>query len=283
MMSSSYLFNTQSEKNAEVMLSVVVGCSGKKTAAQLKKMLGDAEHLEVVASCSEGDEALQACLEHQPDLVFLDIQMPGLSAINVAASLQSRRMPKIVFVTEAASCTGNMQGLYAFDYNLKPLDDQTLSSTVTRTMDRKACVSRGLTINGLNGRDPKVMPLERTRIGGGNLESRQNRMSRKLLVRDSGMVKLVPFDDIEWVDAAGDYMCVHANGETLVMRSTLRELMGKLDDRIFARIHRSTIVNVEKIVSLTALPKGAGMLKLSVGKSLKVSRNYRDSVRGLFQ
>jgi len=78
-------------------------------------------------------------------------------------------------------------------------------------------------------------------------------------------------------------MCVHANGETLVMRSTLRELMGKLDDRIFARIHRSTIVNVEKIVSLTALPKGAGMLKLSVGKSLKVSRNYRDSVRGLFQ
>ena len=282
-MSSSYLFNTQSEKNAEVMLSVVVGCGGKKTAVPLEKMLSDVEHLQVVASCSEGDEALQACLEHRPDLVFLDIQMPGLSAINVAASLQSRRMPKIVFVTEAASCTGKMQGLYAFDYNLKPLDDQTLSSTVTRTIDRKTCVSRGLTINGHNARDSIVTSLEQARIGDNSLRSRQNRMSRKLLVRDSGMVKLVTFDDIEWVDAAGDYMCVHANGETLVMRSTLRELMGKLDDRIFARIHRSTIVNVEKIVSLTALPKGAGMLKLSVGKSLKVSRNYRDSVRGLFQ
>lgn len=282
-MSSSYLFNTQNEMKAEVMLSVVVGCGGKKTAGPLKKMLRDVEHLEVVASCSEGGEALQACREHRPDLVFLDIQMPGLSAINVAASLQSRRMPRIVFVTEAAPCVGKTQGLFAFDYNLKPLDDQTLSRTIHTTIDRKTCISRGLSIDGQDSRDSKFTSLQQARIGGSSLQSRQDRMSRKLLVRDSGMVKLVPFDDIEWVDAAGDYMCVHANGETLVMRSTLRELMGKLDDRIFARIHRSTIVNVEKIVSLSALPKGAGMLKLSVGKSLKVSRNYRDSVRGLFQ
>jgi two-component system LytT family response regulator len=78
-------------------------------------------------------------------------------------------------------------------------------------------------------------------------------------------------------------MSVHAKGETLVMRSTLRELMEKLDADIFARVHRSTIVNVEKIVSLTPLPKGAGLLELSVGKTLKVSRNYRDAVKDLFQ
>jgi DNA-binding LytR/AlgR family response regulator len=134
---------------------------------------------------------------------------------------------------------------------------------------------------------PRTHDAELAANLGSQNEKRRNgaeqRMMRKLLVRDSGVVKVVPFDDIEWVDAAGDYMCVHAKGETLVMRSTLRELMEKLDADIFARVHRSTIVNVEKIVSLTPLPKGAGLLELSVGKTLKVSRNYRDAVKDLFQ
>ena len=282
-MSSNFIFNTLSEINAESMLSVVVGCSGNRTAVRLNRMLSDAEHLEVVANCTEGREALQACLDYRPDLVFLDIQIPGLSAINVAASLQAKKMPRIVFVTEAASCIGKTEELLAFDYNLKPLDDQSLNQTINRTMQKKSCVQRRFSVVGKDATDHRVGPLEPARFMGTRLESRENRNRHKLLVRDSGVVKWVPFDDIEWVDAAGDYMCVHAKGETLVIRSTLRELMGKLDDTIFARIHRSTIVNVEKIVSLTALPKGAGMLKLSVGKSLKVSRNYRDSVRGLFE
>ena len=107
-------------------------------------------------------------------------------------------------------------------------------------------------------------------------------MKRKLLVRDSGVVKVIPFDDIDWVDAAGDYMCVHAGGETHVIRSTLRDLMTKLDDNLFVRIHRSTIVNVERVVSVTPLQKGGSLLHLTQGESLKVSRNYRDSIRKFF-
>ena len=107
-------------------------------------------------------------------------------------------------------------------------------------------------------------------------------MKRKLLVRDSGVVKVIPFDDIDWVDAAGDYMCVHAGGETHVIRSTLRDLMTKLDDNLFVRIHRSTIVNVERVVSVTPLQKGGSLLHLNQGESLKVSRNYRDSIRKFF-
>jgi two-component system LytT family response regulator len=107
-------------------------------------------------------------------------------------------------------------------------------------------------------------------------------MKRKLLVRDSGVVKVIPFDDIDWVDAAGDYMCVHAGGETHVIRSTLRDLMAKLDDNLFVRIHRSTIVNVERVVSVTPLQKGGSLLHLTQGESLKVSRNYRDSIRKFF-
>ena len=112
---------------------------------------------------------------------------------------------------------------------------------------------------------------------------RSRQMQEKLLVKDSGTLKVVPFEEIDFVEAAGDYMCVHTECETLVMRSTLRDLMKKLDTGSFARIHRSTIVNTKKIVSLTRLPKGEGLLELAAGKTLKVSRNYRDSVRYLFQ
>jgi two-component system LytT family response regulator len=111
----------------------------------------------------------------------------------------------------------------------------------------------------------------------------QQRVKRKLLVRDSGVVKVIPFDDIDWVDAAGDYMCVHAKGETHIIRITLGELMDRLEDKLFVRIHRSTIVNIERVVSITALPKGGSLLELSEGTALKVSRNYRESVRKLFQ
>jgi two-component system LytT family response regulator len=93
---------------------------------------------------------------------------------------------------------------------------------------------------------------------------------------------VIPFDDIDWVDAAGDYMCVHALGETHIIRITLGELMQKLDDKLFVRIHRSTIVNVKRVASITPLPKGGSLLELTGGETLKVSRNYRESIRNLF-
>ena len=117
----------------------------------------------------------------------------------------------------------------------------------------------------------------------GSDEREQQGVRRKLLVRDSGVVKIIPFDDIDWVDAAGDYMCVHAAGDTHIIRITLGELMDRLEDKLFIRIHRSTIVNIERVVSITALPKGGSLLELSEGTTLKVSRNYRESVRNLFQ
>ena len=108
-------------------------------------------------------------------------------------------------------------------------------------------------------------------------------IKRKLLIRDSGVVKVVPFDDIDWVDAAGDYMCVHALGETHIVRSTLRELLEKLDEQMFIRIHRSTVVNIERVVRVTRLQKGGSLLHLADGNSLRVSRNYREAIRSLFQ
>ena len=104
---------------------------------------------------------------------------------------------------------------------------------------------------------------------------------KKLAIRDGSSVTLLDLADIEWIDAAGDYMCVHANGETYILRSTLKDLLGRLDDNLFKRIHRSTIVNITNISEITSRPKGERLIRLASGHILKVSRTYRDAINSL--
>jgi two-component system LytT family response regulator len=173
--------------------------------------------------------------------------------------------------------------LHAVDYVLKPLDSERIARSVDRAIDRlKNDVDRSFK-SPLIGAIEEISERASKEKTDESVNNLPDGMKRKLLVRDSGVVKVIPFDDIDWVDAAGDYMCVHAVGETHVIRSTLRDLMTKLDDNLFVRIHRSTIVNVERVVSVTPLQKGGSLLHLTQGESLKVSRNYRDSIRKFFK
>lgn len=273
-------------------VQVVVGCSGRPVLMKLKEMLRNERLIEVVAACPTGDEILRACEELRPSLVMLDTRITSPDALVVAATIHAQYAPKIVLLTEPVATYKRSPALVAVEYNPQTFDANCLFETARDTLD---AIDGGDVLGGagrfqsdLRGTMGSVVASQKTNHPNqpASLQadnSARHRMLRKLLVRDSGVVKVVPFDDIAWVDAAGDYMCVHALGETLVMRSTLRELIDKLDERTFARIHRSTIVNVEKIVSLTPLAKGAGLLELACGKTLKVSRNYRDSVKNLFQ
>jgi two-component system, LytTR family, response regulator len=273
-------------------VQVVVGCSGRSVLMKLKEMLRNERLIDVVAACPTGDEILRACKELRPSLVILDTRITSPDALAVASTLHAQYGAKVVLLTESVETDARSTALVAVEYNPQTFDANCLFETARDTLDE---IDSGDLMGGL-----VHCQSEQQQAVGSVLASQKphhhnqpasltadnsarHRMLRKLLVRDSGIVKVVPFDDIAWVDAAGDYMCVHALGETLVMRSTLRELIDKLDERTFARIHRSTIVNVEKIVSLTPLAKGAGLLELACGKTLKVSRNYRDSVKNLFQ
>jgi two-component system LytT family response regulator len=290
-MQSSVGRRERTEWQAEAV-QVVVGCSGRSVLMKLKEMLRDERLIDVVAACPSGDEILRACEQLRPNLVILDTGITSPDALVVASTLQAQYAIKVVLVSEPVEAQSHGAALVAVEFNPKTFDADRLHETARDTLDT---VDGGHPVDG-SGHfclDQKRLPASgfATHKTGHQLQSSsqhgdnsaRHRMLRKLLVRDSGVVKVVPFDDIGWVDAAGDYMCVHAHGETLVMRSTLRELIDKLDERTFARIHRSTIVNVEKIVSLTPLAKGAGLLELACGKTLKVSRNYRDSVKNLFQ
>ena len=236
-------------------VQVVVGCSGRSVLMKLKEMLRNERLIEVVAACPTGDEILRACEELRPSLVMLDTGITSPDALVVAATIHAQYAPKIVLLTEPVATDVGRPALSAVEYNPQTFDASCLFETARDTLDT---IDSGDVLGGAG----RFQPDPRSALGSvaapqktnhpnqpASLQadnSARHRMLRKLLVRDSGVVKVVPFDDIAWVDAAGDYMCVHALGETLVMRSTLRELIDKLDGRTFARIHRSTIVNVEK-------------------------------------
>lgn len=250
----------------------------------LRSLLSECNDIEIIAECCNGKEAVEAAVELQPELLFLDIQMPGINGFDVIKSLQTDIMPMVIFVTAFDQYAVDAFDLHAVDYVLKPLDSERIARSVDRAIDRlKNDVDRSFKsplIGAIEEITQRAADIENTEPSNNDLP---DGMKRKLLVRDSGVVKVIPFDDIDWVDAAGDYMCLHAAGETHVIRSTLRDLLSKLDDKQFVRIHRSTIVNIERVVSVTPLQKGGSLLHLDRGESLKVSRNYRESIRNLFQ
>jgi two-component system LytT family response regulator len=249
----------------------------------LRTVLSEISDVEIVAECSNGKQAVEAATELEPELIFLDIQMPGMNGFDVIKSLQTDIMPMVVFVTAYDQYAVDAFDLHAVDYVLKPLDSERIARSVERAIDRlKNDVDRSFK-SPLIGAIEEISERASKEKSDESVNNLPDSMKRKLLVRDSGVVKVIPFDDIDWVDAAGDYMCVHAVGETHVIRSTLRDLMTKLDDNLFVRIHRSTIVNVERVVSVTPLQKGGSLLHLTQGESLKVSRNYRDSIRKFFK
>lgn len=250
----------------------------------LSTVLCEISDVEIVAQCSNGKQAVDATLELQPDLIFLDIQMPGMNGFEVIKTLQTDVMPMVVFVTAYDQYAVDAFDLHAVDYILKPIENQRIVRAVERARQRlKNDVDFSFKSPLIGAIEEISERVSQGTYSSNNTKNRPDGMNRKLLVRDSGVVKVIPFDDIDWVDAAGDYMCVHASGETHVIRSTLRDLMAKLDDNLFVRIHRSTIVNIERVVSVTPLQKGGSLLHLTGGESLKVSRNYRDAIRNYFK
>ena len=246
----------------------------------LRSLLAEFPHVDVVAECRNGREAVLAASQMSPELMFLDIQMPGMNGFEVIKALQSDVMPMVIFVTAFDQYALDAFDLHAVDYILKPLDPDRVGRAVNRAIDRLRDNGAGSykapLIGAIGAIAERVSAA--TSVESEVHEPASDSIKGKLLVRDSGVVKVIPFDDIDWVDAA-----VHASGETHVIRITLGELMEKLDDKLFIRIHRSTIVNVQRVVSITPLPKGGSLLELSAGETLKVSRNYRESIRNLFR
>jgi two-component system LytT family response regulator len=242
--------------------------------------------VQIVGHCENGREALEAVTRDKPDLMFLDIQMPGMSGFDVLARLPHEAMPMIVFVTAFDRFALDAFEAQALDYLLKPIND----TRFTQALDRVRSFWRQK--SAIAQRD-KLMELIAATKGSGSLDG--DEIQRQLdaavgpeypevlpIRDDHGTVRL-DVSRIDWIDAAGDYMCVHADGRTYVLRETMKSLEAILDPKVFQRVHRSTIVNIQRVRRLRPHTNGEYFLTLDDGQEIKLSRSYRDRVDQLLQ
>jgi two-component system LytT family response regulator len=249
----------------------------------LASCLDDIPEIEIISECANGREAVAAVLDLEPDLVFLDISMPGLNGFEVIKKIQPELLPMVIFCTAFESYALDAFELHAVDYIVKPLDEERLHLGVKRALARyheqqhlgenKASLLGA--IDSISTNAAKRVPAE-DKTGNRALPADAD---RKIIIKDRDSIKLVRVDSIAWVDAAGDYMCIHAEGETHIMRCTMKHLIEELDSSSFKRVHRSTIVNLNCIEEVIPHSKGEYFLRLNNDEKIKVSRKYRGAIR----
>ena len=237
---------------------------------------------EIVAQCANGREAIEAVAQHDPDLMFLDIEMPGIDGFEVLRRIPQTSMPMVVFVTAFDRYAIEAFDAHALDCLLKPLVDERLERTLAHVRDQFAqrkSVRHREQLVALLARMTGAGQLDAEEIiarGAAGASGARPRFPEVLPIRLGRETLRLPVAAIEWVDAAGDYMCVHAEGRTHVVRATMKQFEERLDPVDFQRIHRSTIVNIRRIRKLKPHTNGEYFLTLDGGHELKLSRSYRD-------
>ena len=242
--------------------------------------------VEIVAQCANGREAIDAVTTQSPDLMFLDIEMPGIDGFEVLRRIPQTSMPMVVFVTAFDRYAIEAFDAHALDYLLKPLIDERLDRAMAHVRDQFS------QRHSMQHREQLVALLASV-TGEGQLEAEEwlargaagvaRRWPEVLPIRLGRETIRLQVNVIDWIDAAGDYMCVHAEGRTHVVRATMKQFEERLDPSRFQRVHRSTIVNIRRIRRLKPHTNGEYFLTLEGGQELKLSRSYRDRLERILQ
>ncbi|HTC31691.1 MAG TPA: LytTR family DNA-binding domain-containing protein [Candidatus Acidoferrum sp.] len=214
--------------------------------------------IEIVGECGDGQRAVEAILELSPDVVFLDIQMPGVDGFDVLAALPANNLPAVIFLTAYEQHALRAFDVHALDYLLKPVDDERFAFAVARA--RKLL-------------DTAAKTQLTDRILG-MLEEREKRYASHFIVRTGARIQIVLVEDTEWIAAAGDYTELHAHGRSHLLRESMTSLESRLDPASFLRIHRSRMVQSRCITELRSLENGEYLVKLSDGSEHRSSRTY---------
>ncbi len=232
--------------------------------------------VEVIGTCSNGREAIRAIKTEKPDLVFLDIQMPGFDGFSVVKGVMEIEPPLFVFVTAYEEHAIRAFEANAINYLMKPVDEDKLADTLdrvrTRLVEKRSAEEAEKLKDVLAEVAPDAMenlPAEEESAG---------RYERMINIKDRGQIFRVDVDTIEHIEAAGDYMCIYTGDNSLILRETMKDLERRLDPRVFQRVHRSTIVNLDQVRQVRPHTNGECFLVLDSGAEVKVSRSYRDVV-----
>lgn len=237
------------------------------------------EDVEIIDKCMNGREAIRSIKTHKPDLVFLDVQMPGFDGFSVVQGLMEVEPPLFVFVTAYSDHAIRAFEAQAMDYLMKPVEESRLADTLDRVRQRLNEKRGQAEVEKLKEVLAEVAPDAVDQMAeGANGEMASNRFEKLINIKDRGQIFRVDVDSIERIDAAGDYMCIYTGDNTLILRETMKDLEKRLDPRRFQRVHRSTIVNLDLVRQVKPHTNGECFLVLDSGAQVKVSRSYRDVV-----
>ncbi len=236
---------------------------------RLRSLLADEADIEIVGEAANGTEAVKAILAANPELVFLDVQMPGLDGFEVIREIAGRHQPFIVFVTAHDEHAIRAFEVQAADYLLKPVVETRFREAVRRVVSRIRDGSRTDLTRQMAQLLERVAPAP-ARAGAGRIP-----------IKRDGRVNFVRVEDIDWVEADGDFVKLHAGRETHVVRETMADIALKLPAERFARIHRGIIVNADRVKEIQPWFKGDYVLILHDGTKLRSGRTYRQTVQTL--
>lgn len=217
----------------------------------------------IVGMCGNGRDAIKLIQQQKPDLVFLDVNMPGLSGFDVIETVGIENMPPVIFLTAYENFALKAFDVCAVDYLLKPIDPIRFSASLDRVREhlrRTTIIKHAEQLNVLLANN-KAVPAQ---------------CAERLIVKSHGHTHFIPVLDILWVEANGDYVDVHTSAKTHLVRETMHNIEQQLQQWGFQRIHRSAIVRLTMIAELITTSAGDYYLMLNNGKKLKLSRNYRD-------
>jgi two-component system LytT family response regulator len=232
---------------------------------RISEMLRGDQEVEIVGCCASGREVPEAVRQCAPDLIFLDVQMPEMDGFEALEALGSERIPLIIFVTAYDQFAVRAFDVLALDYLLKPFDRERFGKALRRAKDR-------IRRDRSDGMTEQILALL-SQIKG------KPKYLERLVVKAGGRIFFLKAEEIDWIGAEGNYVSLHVGKHSHLLRETISSLETQLDPDMFRRIHRSTIVNIERIKELHPLIHGEYQVVLHNGVELTLSRGYRDRLQ----
>jgi two-component system LytT family response regulator len=231
---------------------------------KVRMLLGRDSDVKIIGECASGEEAIEAIRKVRPDLVFLDIQMPGPDGFEVLKTVGAEQVGAVVFVTAYDQHALRAFEVHALDYLLKPFANRRFKETLQRAKEHL-----GRNHNGMLTHQLQSLLSD---LNGGR------KYLDRLVIKAAGKVFFVKVDEIDWIEAAGNYVSLHVGRNTHLLRQTMNGIEEQLDRQKFARIHRSALVNIERIKELSPLFHGDYVVTLHDATRLTLSRNYREAL-----
>jgi two-component system, LytTR family, response regulator len=233
---------------------------------RIRDMVATDPEIEIIGDCANGKEAVKAISKLKPDLIFLDVEMPGMDGFEVLQSLAPQQMPAVIFVTAYDQYAVRAFEIHALDYLLKPFDRERFERSLGRAKEQLL-----RTEDSMNERI--LSALEQIKTRPVHLE--------RLVIKMNGHVFFIKAEEIDWLEAEGNYVRLHAGKESYLLRDTISALETQLDPKQFLRVHRSAIVNIDRIQELQPWFHGEYRIILREGVQLTLSRSYREKLHEL--